>query len=684
MATQRKHGDFIQADFFSNVGGLNNSDSPFKVKDNQAVLGANYDYTQTGSFKKRHGNTQLNSSADAVLPSTGLFAHNTNAGVKTLLRATSSKLQTINTSTGASTNVADDTVSASTTAFTSTQPVVFSGFSTASINSTWMAGGGAGTGKILGYNGTNFTVNGASPFAGALTAASGGAGGTTLSTGNYYYAVVAYKASTAANSNAALDVLYAATAGEYTDLQLSGITAYDTTKYTQIWIYRSAVAGSTAFTTGDLVAKIAYNGTTYTVASGAGSIVSTSKYRDTGSYLSTAANVPRAGNTLLDNSIIDSTGTFNVLTTYKRRLVSATGSTLSFSDVNKPESWPTANIITIPSGGNITALGIISFSTPTTTATDEFLVVFKEKELWIITGTTFGASGDIALKFIDAVGCVAQPAFVLANGFAYWTDYRGFYLWDGSGKPIYISVPIESDFTVDGDFDLTAWSKVVGVFSRRTNQVIWAVPSKAYGAQKLLCKLDLRLSLPGVSTALSGRILEGVWIKDTLSYNVYAQHSTLISSDEVHYAAGNDGLIWKMYDNINSDNGTAISFTYRTRPEDFGLTNSTKRYHKVIVWCKENSTSNLSLKFWNGYKALAADATTRVEAIAQHVTSATWDQATWDFADWDAIHNTYNPVVFNLDAEGEALILEFRQTEVNVPLTIAGYSVLYSIAGLRE
>ena len=700
MSSQpRQQGELIQADFFDNVGGLNTSDSPFRVQDNQAVAGANYDYVVTGGFRKRPGHTCLNSSGvDSVLATLGTYVHTDLTNTKTLLRAAGTKLQTINKTTGASTVVTDDTVSAGTSVFTSSQPVCFSQFNTTSNSITWLAGGGQASAILSGYNGTTFTSNGVTPFAGSITVASGGAGSTSLGTGNYYYAVVAYKASTGSTSNASIDSsVYASTAGNYADIQLSGITAYDTTKYTQIWIYRSVIGGSSAFTSGDLVAKIAYNGSTYTVSSGSGSIVSTSKYRDDGGYISTSTPTPRANNIILDNSVLPA-GTYNTVVSYRRRLVTAQASTLYFSDLNKPESWPTNNYIQIPSGGPITALAVINYNTSSVSDVNELLIVFKERECWIVQGSNFTTytdpngiitrSADITLIFCDYVGCVAQPLIVNANNFIYWIDYRGVYLWDGSDKPRYCSRPIEYDFTSDGDFDLTNLQYGIGTFLRRQNQVYWVLASKTYGTNKVMLKLDLRLTLPRLDISLSGGMVEGVFAKDTLTYNIYGACSAIISSAEVYYASGNDGMIWTLYDNFNSDNGSAIAFSYRTKPLELGSIATLKRVHKVIAWCQEGNTNNLTLNFWVNYRTLDAYKGTVSEQITTQVTTAVWDQSTWDTAYWDTQYKTYTPVVFNLASpdigtEGEAFTFEFQQQDLNSPVVIAGFSIIYSTLGVR-
>ena len=704
MGQPRQQGDFLQTDYFDNVGGLNVSDSPFRVLENQAVAGANYDYVVTGGFRKRSGHTRLNGSADSVLPTTGVFVHTDNSNTKTLLRATSTTLQSINKTSGASTTISSDEATPATAPFASTQPVVFSQFNTASNITTWMAGGGQATGVLTGYNGTSYTKNGVAPAAGSISVVDSGAAGSSFGNVAYKYTVVMYKAGTGSTSNAALDAGVTPAAGKKIDIDLGGITSYDTTRYSQIWIYRSASGASavTGFTTGDLVAKIAFNGTTYTISSddGTGSITGDT-YRDAGGYISTSVAVPRANSLILDNSVLPE-GTYNTVVSYRRRLVTAQASTVYLSDLNKPESWPTVNTITIPSGGPITALGVINFNTPTTSSTDEVLIVFKERECWVIQGNNFVTysgsydpfgiltqSADIRLLFGDYVGCVSQPLIVNANGYIYWIDYRGVYLWDGSGKPTYCSRLIEYDFSSDGDIDFNNLVYGTGVFLRRQNQIYWFMSSKTYGVNKFVLKLDLRLTLTGINVNMVGGVLNGVFAKDSLTYNVYGAYSAIISAAEVLYSAGNEGRIWTMYDNLNGDGGSAIAFSYRSKPLELGSLGTIKRVHKVIAWCQEGNTNNLTLNFWSNYRVIDSYKTTLAEQITSQVSTAVWDQSTWDTTYWDSQYRTYAPVVFNLSSpdmgtEGEAFTFEFQQQDLNSPVIVAGFSVLYSTIGVRS
>lgn len=682
MLKQRPQGELIQADAFDHLSGLNITDSPFRLTDEQASAGYNYDYVVTGGFKKRFGHTQLNTTMDTQLSTMGMFVHITSFNTKTVLRAAGINLQTVNATLGTTTAVMTDTTTSTSSVFSSTQPVVFSQFNTTTINAAWLAGGGQSSGNLGGYTGTQYTLNGAAaPSVGTLSFTAASTDGT-LPTGTYFYAIAFKKLATGAISNAALDLSVSVGSTQHVTVTFSGVTNPDSAKYTQVVIYRSAIAptGVSGFTVGNIVATVNW---------------SAGFYIDTGANQALADLVPRAGSTSLDNSVLPS-GTYNVITTWKRHLVTASGSTLYFSDVNKPESWPTTNYITLPSGGSITALAVINFSTPTSTSIDEMLCIFKERELWIVTGNFFTTltdtqgsviqQADVALKFMDSVGCVAQPLLVLANGFIYWIDYRGIYIWDGAYKPVYISRPLEFDFTQDGDMDLTNLNLGIGSFIRKQNQVVWVVSSLTLGINKMMIKLDLRLTLPNMSNALAGRVLDGVFMKDSLTYNIYGMYSQIISASEVLYGSGNDGRIWKMYDNYNSDNGQAISFSYRTRPEDYGQIGTAKRFHKLLVWCRQSTTKNLTINYWTGYQITSDQKKTLPQQmVSPFVTTSAWDISTWDNAFWDTNYATYSPVVFNLNAvEGDALTLEFQQMDANAPLTIAGYSVIYSVAGLRK
>lgn len=752
---QSKQGQLIQADFFMNSSGLNNTDTPFAVRSGQAIAGYNYEYLATGGITKRNGHTIVNASPDTQLRSLGQYLNTTPTNVKTLLRAAGTKLQSYDALSAITTDIESDAGTPTSDFFgvNTTQQVAFQNFTNPDTTVSWFAGGNQGAGIINGFINDKVTQNGviapvgtitmttdATPFlsttgdvsvnqfvilnvastanlaigqivsdgSSAITPGTkiSGISGSSVFISNpavgtmtadtltfygalpdttiYEYAVALHKLSTGAQGNAALDNAvvtgasgFGAAGGNTVTLNFS-FTSLDTTKYDQLYIYRSSVAGATpGFTIGDL----------------AGIVPSTTtSWVDYGDVQQTAQPVPRTGNTLLDNSILPSTGVFNTLQLWKNKLVTSSGSTLYISDINKAESWPTLNFIQVPSGGPITALGIVSYVSPTSFATDEFLVIFKEREMWTLSGTD---QTNWQLLFVDYTGCVAQNLVVLANGFVFFVDYRGIFLYDGSNKPVYISRFIEYDFGINGDLDLSKLQLGCGDFFRKQNEVIWFLSSSTLGEQKLAIKLDLRLTLPNIQSNFQGRVAEAIFLKDSLSYPIYSCCSVLPTFEgaflnEMFVAGDNAGHIFDLYQNGDGDGPNSVQFAYKTRIEDFGSIGTAKRFHKVIVWAQQSTTNDLTLNYSLNYKPDDALSTaTQEQPIATQFNNPIWDQSVWDVALWDTGTTSYSPIVYNLGnptigIEGDALTLQFVQSDYQTPVTIIGFSVLYTISGLRK
>lgn len=665
------NGAFKQADYYDNTGGLNISDSPFKIKDECATNGSlNYNYSQTGGVTKRLGHDKVNSIADSSLKTIGLGLNNSALGVKSVIRAADTHLQLLDVSTPSFTNLTEDIASANSTFLTagSTQPVVFSQFNTATNNILWAAGGGMTIPYGI-YSNTKASKNGSQTPGGSISATPSLTGGTFAATGTYFYAVARHKLGTGALSNAALDT--SATIANTTDIvtiNLTGITGTDTNRDDLYYIYRSAVGGVTSFTTGDLIAQVSAASTSYV---------------DTGTYITTAANIPRAGNTILDNSALPA-ATYNAMTVWKRRLIVAAGSTVYLSDLNKPESFPLSNVLTIPTGGNITGLAIISLTSVASNGIDELLVIFKDREIWVITGTSVS---DWALKFIDNTGCGSQPLAVNANGYLAWIDYRGVYLWDGTGKPIYCSKPIEPLFDKNGDLNKTLLSQASGQFFRKENTIIWFLSHKVFGDQRFQLKMDLRLTLPSVEASLMTRMMDGVFIYDKTTFPIYAALSYLPSSysDESLLLGDSSGFIYKAF-NAYADAGLDYSFTYGTKFLDMGNPNQEKRFNYVVVWVEELGTWDLNLDFWTDYASSSGTRSTRALPLSTRSNNAAalWDVAFWDVAFWDDYDTRPKALIFQLasdtmnNSEGKCLRLQFRQETANQPVSILGYSVLYT------
>lgn len=663
--------------FLENVGGINLSDSPFYVGDGQATGGYNYDYSKKGGFSKSLCPGRINSSADAQLRTLGLFLRHTKANSKSIIRAAGTKIQVIDLY-GTFTNLTEDTVSAGSDFLTSaTAPVVGNMFTSTSADVLWLAGGGLAS--VYGVSSsTKVTKNGVPAPTGTISASVAAGSGAFTTTGTYRYSVAFRKSSTQAISNAVIETtaVVAATTNEVT-IDVSAITNLDSTKYDKIYIYRSTVSGAALFTTGDLIAQLATTSTSYT---------------DTGTSITSSTNIPRAGNSVLDNSVLGS-GTFETMATFKRRLVTANESTIYFSDLNKPESWPTANFIEVPSGGKITGLGVISFTTPSATVTDEYLAVFKENELWVITGSSIS---DWSLKFIDSTGCINQPLVVNANGYLYFIDNRGAYLWDGAGKPVFITDQIDDLFGVNTTIDKAKFNLGFGVFFKPQNQVVWYLSDGNVGEQQYLLKLDLRLTLPSVSNTLGQRVLDGVFIQGKVANAAYAGAAftfpTSSSQEDVLITGDAAGYVYRQFYSTTGVGANDYDFTYDTKFLDFGTPGINKRFEKLIVWAENTGDWELCVDYWTNFKNSSTNKNSVCVPINQNTdgTIALWDVGKWDEASWDGYNPAPKALVYNLQAqpynntEGESLKLRFRNQNTDEPVTIYGYAVLYTEIGYRN
>ena len=664
--------------YFQNVGGLNLTDSPFVVKPSQATGGQNFEYVRTGGIQKSLSPSRMNSVADAQLRTLGLFLRNTQTSTKSIIRAAGQKIQLTDLA-GTFANLTEDTTAAGSDflAAGTDQPVVGS-MTTGPVDVLWLAGGGM-SGLYGVPSDSKVTANGVPVPTGAVGVSVQSGGGSFSTAGTYFYAISYRKRSTGALSNSALDV--SATLAAPSDsvaLSFSGLTNLDKEKYDKIYVYRSAVGGVSAFTTGSLVAQLDSTATTYL---------------DKGAALTTAENIARPGNLILDNSALPAGGSYKTLTLWKNRLVTASGSTLYISDINKFESFPLANTITVPSGGEITGLAIISFTTPSATTTDEFLLVFKEKELHVVTGNDLS---DWSRKFVDNTGCLAQSLIISANGYIYFIDNRGVYLFDGAGKPVYISRPIEDLFGVSGTLDRSKLRIGFGAFFEQQNQAVWCLSNSDVGEQTYLLKLDLRMTLPSVSNTLGQRILDGVFLQGKTANPSYAGATfvfpTSSNQETVFLTGDNSGYLYRQFYSSEGVGPADNDFAYESPYLDQGKPGFAKRYEKVIAWVENVGNWDLVLDYWTEYR----NGDTEKHSVAVTINSASdgttalWDVAKWDEASWDSYKAKPKSLTFNLssapfnNAEGDVIKLRFRNAGSNQPVTLYGFSVLYSDIALRK
>lgn len=647
--------------YIQNLGGLNITDSPLTMRDNQATgQSYNYDYARTGSISKTLSALALNSTPDAQLKTVGLGVwHDPVTDLRTLIRCAGTKIQTCSTDNGATTDCISDTAGATSDFLNanSTQPAVFSPFNTATQMELWIAG--AGVNALYAYTGTTVTQNGTPVPTGNIgLVVNAHAGGAFSATGIYYYGVQFRKGVTQVFSNVALDATATVVnADDTVTIDLTSISNVDTTLFDNIWIWRSNVAGVAGFTTGSLIAKVASTATSYI---------------DTGTSIASAQNVARAGNTILDNTQLG-TGSYNVVTTFKRRLVTALNSTLYISDLDKPESWPLQDIIVLPSGGPITALGTIGVPSEYTTGSDQYLCIWKERELWVLTGDD---PDNWELLFVDKTGCLGQSLVVPFNGFVSWLTFNGIFIWDGRGKPARCSKPIQALFTVDGDLNTGTLSQGYGAQYEKENQVIWRVSHRTKGINKLSIKMDTRLTSLAAATNLQNPEMDGVFILDTDVNAYYAVTSIRPGTDEMLILGDDAGFVYQGYQGTD-----AVAFDYETKPLDMNCPEVLKSFKRVLVLVEKLTASDLTLLFWSDYRIRLEDATEVRATISATAGSgpSLWDVAIWDINTWDDYFQDLSYIQFNLPSDGNnnqgtSLKLKFEQLEA-APVRIHAFFV---------
>lgn len=651
--------------FMENTGGINITDSPMSMQNNQATgMSFNYDYLKTGAISKVLAAKLLNVVADSQLKSLGLgMHHSVSTDARTLIRAAGTKIQTYDPTTGITVNQVSDTA-VPTSDFlpgTSSQPVVSTAFNTADGGTVlWMAGGGLTA--LEGYTGSNITQNGATAPLGAITTTVNTMdGGIFPAPGTYYYAVQFRKAITKALSNVSLDqVAVLVNADDTVTIDLTGITNTDATKYDQVIIWRSAFNGSDQFTTGSIIAELSFPVTTF---------------KDTGDSIVDSQNTPRPGNTILDNSELPA-GTYEYVTSFKRRLITVLDSTFYVSDLNKPESWPLENRFTVPSGGPITAIGSIGVPSEYTTGAEEYLCVWKDHELWVFTGDDADSWN---LLFVDKTGAVGQSLVVPFNGYISWFGYNGIYIWNGHGRPSRISRPIAALFEPDGDLDKASLYQGTGCQYEKGNQVIWRVSHRIVGVNKVSIKMDTRLTSMAAAQSLNSPEIDGVFIFDTDPQSYYSICSFRPSSQDEQLVVGDDqGFVYQMFAGSTS----AVSFDYETKPMDMGAPTVLKNFKRVLVYLEKLTPNDLTLYYWADYR-IRDEYRSKVQATmepSKGTQPALWDIALWDQDFFDDYTPDISPIEFNLHGQennsvGLSLKLRFEQLEQSAPVRIHGFAI---------
>lgn len=100
--------------------------------------------------------------------------------------------------------------------------------------------------------------------------------------------------------------------------------------------------------------------------------------------------------------------------------------TLVPSILSTPGTLDTINAITLNNqDGQNVITGLVSM--------DDYLIIFRTKDIWIMLGTTTGSGGDISIqKTLSTIGAMNQRCVARAGGLAYHFDGNSIYEFNGS------------------------------------------------------------------------------------------------------------------------------------------------------------------------------------------------------------------------------------------------------------
>lgn len=712
----RRDGQYLVEDFFTNTDGLNTVDSPFVVGHNTISDGVNVEYVARGGFRRRDGHTRRGS-ADSDTRTIGAALWDKPGTGRLVIKASNTgaagKLKAVDLTSYSPTTLTSDEASPSSTPLPNNTsiPVSFSMFNTSSAGILWAAGSAA-TNLYGVYSGTKFTANGsvAPTVSSPATFSFVGSGGNYIAGLYSKYMITFIKGSTSAESNATVlgKTTSASGGSDSATVIFSAATFPDVTKYTKMRVYRqisfAAFADNSAFTGGTLIAEITISGL---ANFNSGTITLTDKFDSiTMSGSGSATNnltgvsdslVPNSGFVVLDNSPLPS-GTFNVVTTWKRCLVTASNNTVYISDTNKPESWPLSLRFNIPSGGAIQALAVISASSITSSQIDEYLLIFKQNELWVVTGDPDPVNtSSLSLKFVDSVGAVGPLAVVVAEGICLWFSTRGVYGWNGNGKPIHFFRPIKDKLASSGDIDLTKAQKIWGIYKPDTKHVVFCVSSKAQGSNgsstqgenTYIYKQSLEF-VQGSKTDLANKTdLDGSFTPEILPTSAacgVAFYPTTTSTKQVQWFADYSGYVWTMYDAI-TDSTRVQPFEYTTQFIPLGSPFISKKVHRVLLYFKNNGPINLTMNYWSKYRFQVVDQSSTEFMSTESgntASSSIWGATTWGSGLWAAsISSKTDPAIFELNnnnnnSEGDSFKFQFTNSDYTLPLEFIGFSVYYT------
>lgn len=312
-------------------------------------------------------------------------------------------------------------------------------------------------------------------------------------------------------------------------------------------------------------------------------------------------------------------------------------SALQSSDVNNPNSWPSAFVtqVTKDDGQSGQGLGLYTIAetgiSPTAT-----LIAFKDFSAYEVSGV-FGSSNFSIQKIKSDMGCVAPRTIQFVSGFGIIRlTHKGFALFDGVND-VLISEEERPRLFGRDNYTGIDWTNVGR-----------SMASQVQNPPLYICACPV--SGPSLTRVFCYDLVRKSWTVLTFA-NAIASLQLLLDPNTLPQVHGGDysaGFVRHYFAGDTTDDGTAISWTLVTKPTFAKSPMDRALFRRLIVKMFNMSTpSSVSAIFSIGPTAVTNTKTVQLASTLQAFNGFGIDQ--WGSSPWGAAPGSQNATDFDVN-----------------------------------
>jgi len=195
------------------------------------------------------------------------------------------------------------------------------------------------------------------------------------------------------------------------------------------------------------------------------------------------------------------------------------------------------------------------------------IVVFTDDDMFLVTGD---AEPFRVIDYRNNLGCVAPRSPAVCDGRLFWLSKDGVQAWDGVGKPVWISEPIDTDYEGNGrgllDTPVVMLHGAVGNYVISDNAYWLSVPFAGGASNTRTFTFDLKVA--------------GVTRLSAWNVNNFGYVDAVVSPDRDFYTGeySNDYILELTG---TQDKGTDVTAFLETRHTDYGSDMLDKEFYEL-------------------------------------------------------------------------------------------------------